>query len=59
MAQKHLSELLLAAPEIQPRVPRRTVSNSHGSSTAWRLSYAPLVAVTFFDRLQVVAMAVE
>jgi hypothetical protein len=26
MAQKHLSELLLAAPEIQPRVPRRTVS---------------------------------
>src|SRR5262245_25636565 len=25
MAQKHLSELLLAAPEIQPRVPRRTV----------------------------------
>src|SRR5215813_6765081 len=26
MAQKHLSELLLAAPEIQPRVPRRTLS---------------------------------
>jgi hypothetical protein len=32
MAQKHLSELLLAAPEIQPRVPRRTVSPQHAQA---------------------------
>src|SRR5215468_10165223 len=35
------------------------VSNSHGSSIAWRLSRAPLTAVWFFDRLQVAAMVVE
>jgi len=32
MAQKHLSELLLAAPEIQPRVPRRTVSPQYAQA---------------------------
>jgi hypothetical protein len=32
MAQKYSSELLLTESGIQPRVPRRTVSNSHGSS---------------------------
>ena len=39
--------------------PCMTVSKSHGSSTTWRLSHAPLKTFNLFGRLDVVAVSME